>query len=86
MHRRSIKRELGERLALGYQFHIASSREQAMREAALHYEQKLKMFGELRPVRALVPRRPPRMRRRDSGQLRRLAVDNRRHPIRCVAR
>jgi len=34
--RRGIKVELGERLALGYQFHIASSREQAMREAAPH--------------------------------------------------
>jgi hypothetical protein len=28
---------LGERLALGYQFHIASSCEQAMREAAPHH-------------------------------------------------
>ena len=32
--RRGIELELGERLALGYQFHIASSREQAIREAA----------------------------------------------------
>src|SRR6185437_14314432 len=32
--RRGIKLELGERLALGYQFHIANSREQAIREAA----------------------------------------------------
>jgi len=59
--RRGIKLELGERLALGYQFHIASSREQAMREAAPHYEENMKphyeenmkMFGELRLVRAL---------------------------------
>jgi alkanesulfonate monooxygenase SsuD/methylene tetrahydromethanopterin reductase-like flavin-dependent oxidoreductase (luciferase family) len=29
--RRGVKLELGERLALGYQFHIATSREQAMR-------------------------------------------------------
>jgi len=29
--RRGIHLELGERLALGYQFHIASSREQAIR-------------------------------------------------------
>ncbi len=36
--RRGIKLELGERLTLGYQFHIASSREQAIREAAPHYE------------------------------------------------
>jgi hypothetical protein len=48
-----IKLELGERLALGYQFHIASSREQAIREAAPHYEENMKMFDELRLVRAL---------------------------------
>jgi len=35
--RRGVKLELGERLALGYHFHIASSREQAIREAAPHY-------------------------------------------------
>ena len=51
--RRGIKLELGERLALGYQFHIAKSREQAIREAAPHYEENMKMFGELRLVRAL---------------------------------
>ena len=51
--RRGIKLELGERLALGYQFHIASSRERAIREAAPHYEENMKMFGELRLVRAL---------------------------------
>jgi hypothetical protein len=32
--RRGIRLEPGERLALGYQFHIASSRKQAIREAA----------------------------------------------------
>ena len=51
--RRGVKLELGERLALGYQFHIASNREQAIREAAPHYEENMKMFGELRLVRAL---------------------------------
>src|SRR5262249_61136845 len=51
--RRGIELELGERLALGYQFHIASSREQAIREAAPHYEENMKMFGALRLVRAL---------------------------------
>src|SRR5205807_8962257 len=51
--RRGVKLELGERLALGYQFHISSSREQAIREAAPHYEENMKMFGELRLVRAL---------------------------------
>ena len=43
----------GERLSLGYQFHIASSREQAMKEAGNYYEENMKMFGELRLVRAL---------------------------------
>ena len=33
--------------------HIAPSREQAMREVAPHYEENMKMFGELRLVRAL---------------------------------
>jgi hypothetical protein len=42
---------LGEPLALGYQFHIASSREQAIREAAPHYETNMKMFDELPLVR-----------------------------------
>ena len=51
--RRGVKLELGERLALGFQFHIAQSREAAMREAAKHYEENMKMFGELRLVRAL---------------------------------
>src|SRR5438477_9550176 len=51
--RRGVKLELGERLALGFQFHIAKSREQAIREAAPHYEENMKMFGELRLVRAL---------------------------------
>jgi hypothetical protein len=35
-----IKFELGERLALGYQLDISSSREQAIREAAPHYEER----------------------------------------------
>jgi alkanesulfonate monooxygenase SsuD/methylene tetrahydromethanopterin reductase-like flavin-dependent oxidoreductase (luciferase family) len=51
--RHGIKLELGERLALSCQFHIAPSREQAIREAAPHYEENMKMFGELRLVRAL---------------------------------
>src|SRR5436309_3516870 len=41
--RRGIKLELGERLALGYQFHIAPSRAQAIRRAAPHYEENVKM-------------------------------------------
>ncbi|HUN42492.1 MAG TPA: LLM class flavin-dependent oxidoreductase [Acetobacteraceae bacterium] len=45
--------ELGERLSLGYQFFIAESREAGIREAAKYYEENMKMFGELRLVRAL---------------------------------
>jgi alkanesulfonate monooxygenase SsuD/methylene tetrahydromethanopterin reductase-like flavin-dependent oxidoreductase (luciferase family) len=60
--RRGVELELGERLALGYQFHIASSREQAIREAAPHYEENMKMFGELRLVRALTDEQIAAMR------------------------
>jgi alkanesulfonate monooxygenase SsuD/methylene tetrahydromethanopterin reductase-like flavin-dependent oxidoreductase (luciferase family) len=60
--RRGVKLELGERLALGYQFHISSSREQAIREAAPHYEENMKMFGELRLVRALTDEQIAAMR------------------------
>jgi len=60
--RRGIKLELGERLALGFQFHIAKSREESMREAAKHYEENMKMFGELRLVRALTDEQIAAMR------------------------
>src|ERR1700761_9396457 len=45
--------ELGERLAIGFQFFVADSIEEGMREAAKYYEENMKMFGELRLVRAL---------------------------------
>jgi alkanesulfonate monooxygenase SsuD/methylene tetrahydromethanopterin reductase-like flavin-dependent oxidoreductase (luciferase family) len=45
--------ELGERLCFGFHFYMADSREQGMREAAKYYEENMKMFGELRLVRAL---------------------------------
>src|SRR5947207_9482518 len=51
--RRGVKLELGERLALGYPFHISSSREQAIPDAAPHYDEKIKTFGEFRPARPL---------------------------------
>jgi alkanesulfonate monooxygenase SsuD/methylene tetrahydromethanopterin reductase-like flavin-dependent oxidoreductase (luciferase family) len=51
--RRGIELRPGERLALGFQFHIAESREAAMRAAGKYYEENMKMFGELRLVRAL---------------------------------
>jgi alkanesulfonate monooxygenase SsuD/methylene tetrahydromethanopterin reductase-like flavin-dependent oxidoreductase (luciferase family) len=60
--RRGVKFELGERLALGYQFHIAPSGEQAIREAAPHYEENMKMFSELRLVRALTDEQIAAMR------------------------
>jgi alkanesulfonate monooxygenase SsuD/methylene tetrahydromethanopterin reductase-like flavin-dependent oxidoreductase (luciferase family) len=60
--RRGIELGLGERLALGFQFHIAKSREDGMREAAEHYEENMKMFGELRLVRALTDEQIAAMR------------------------
>jgi alkanesulfonate monooxygenase SsuD/methylene tetrahydromethanopterin reductase-like flavin-dependent oxidoreductase (luciferase family) len=45
--------ELGERMSLGFQFYIAESREEGMRVAAKYYEENMKMFGELRLVKAL---------------------------------
>jgi alkanesulfonate monooxygenase SsuD/methylene tetrahydromethanopterin reductase-like flavin-dependent oxidoreductase (luciferase family) len=45
--------ELGERLAFGFHFFIAESREAGMKEAAKYYEENMKMFGELRLVRAM---------------------------------
>src|SRR5215467_704650 len=47
------KIELGERLCFGFHFYMANSREQGMQEAAKYYEENMKMFGELRLVRAL---------------------------------
>jgi alkanesulfonate monooxygenase SsuD/methylene tetrahydromethanopterin reductase-like flavin-dependent oxidoreductase (luciferase family) len=60
--RRGVKLEMGEKLALGYQFHISSSREQAIKEAAPNYEENMKMFGELRLVRALTDEQIAAMR------------------------
>src|SRR5262249_18829710 len=48
-----INLELGERMCFGFHFYIADSREQGIREAAKYYEENMKMFGELRLVRAL---------------------------------
>src|SRR6201994_4014801 len=45
--------ELGERMALGFQFYLSDSVEQGMKVAAKYYEENMKMFGELRLVRAL---------------------------------
>src|SRR5215468_9233836 len=60
--RRGIELKPGERLALGYQFCIAESREAAMRKAAGFYEENMKMFGELRLVRAITDQQIAAMR------------------------
>jgi alkanesulfonate monooxygenase SsuD/methylene tetrahydromethanopterin reductase-like flavin-dependent oxidoreductase (luciferase family) len=60
--RRGIKIAPGERLSLGYQFHIAESREAAIRAAAPYYEENMKMFGELRLVRAITDQQIAAMR------------------------
>ncbi len=60
--RRGIELKPGERLALGYQFFIAESREAAMRQAANYYEENMKMFGELRLVRAITDEQIAAMR------------------------
>jgi hypothetical protein len=60
--RRGIDLMPGERLSLGYQFHIASSREQGMREAGIYYEENMKMFGELRLSRAITDEQIAAMR------------------------
>jgi alkanesulfonate monooxygenase SsuD/methylene tetrahydromethanopterin reductase-like flavin-dependent oxidoreductase (luciferase family) len=54
--------ELGERLAIGFQFYIADSIEAGMREAGKYYEENMKMFGELRLVRALTDEQIAAMR------------------------
>jgi alkanesulfonate monooxygenase SsuD/methylene tetrahydromethanopterin reductase-like flavin-dependent oxidoreductase (luciferase family) len=54
--------ELGERLAIGFQFYIADSIEQGIREAGKYYEENMKMFGELRLVKALTDEQIAAMR------------------------
>jgi alkanesulfonate monooxygenase SsuD/methylene tetrahydromethanopterin reductase-like flavin-dependent oxidoreductase (luciferase family) len=51
--KRGIELELGERLAFGFHFFIANSREEGIKLAGKYYEENMKMFGELRLVRAL---------------------------------
>ena len=47
------KIELGERLCFGFHFYMAKSREEGIKKAAKYYEENMKMFGELRLVRAM---------------------------------
>jgi alkanesulfonate monooxygenase SsuD/methylene tetrahydromethanopterin reductase-like flavin-dependent oxidoreductase (luciferase family) len=51
--RRDQHLEPGERLCFGFHFYLAKNREQGIRDAAKFYEENMKMFGELRLVRAL---------------------------------
>ncbi len=60
--RRGRQIALGERLSLGFQFHIAESREAAMKVAGKYYEENMKMFGELRLVRAITDEQIAAMR------------------------
>ncbi|MGH6684866.1 MAG: LLM class flavin-dependent oxidoreductase, partial [Pseudolabrys sp.] len=57
-----INLELGERMAVGFQFHIAKSKEDGIKEAAKYYEENMKMFGELRLVRAITDEQIAAMR------------------------
>jgi alkanesulfonate monooxygenase SsuD/methylene tetrahydromethanopterin reductase-like flavin-dependent oxidoreductase (luciferase family) len=45
--------ELGERLCFGFHFYMGDSKADGIRRAAKYYEENMKMFGELRLVRAL---------------------------------
>ncbi|MFV0297896.1 MAG: LLM class flavin-dependent oxidoreductase, partial [Hyphomicrobiaceae bacterium] len=60
--KRGIDLVPGERMSIGYQFHISSSREQAMKEAGRYYEENMKMFGELRLSRAITEEQIAAMR------------------------
>src|SRR5712691_6745399 len=51
--RRGQHLEMGEKLCFGFHFYLAKNREEGIREAAKYYEENMKMFGELRLVRAL---------------------------------
>ena len=51
--RAGLELQLGERLSIGFHYHIAETQEKAMAEVGAMYEENLKMFGPLRLVRAL---------------------------------
>ena len=60
--KRGIELELGERLSIGYHFMIAETKEKAIQMAAPWYEENLKMFGELRLVKAFTDEQIEAMR------------------------
>ena len=45
--------ELGERLCFGFHYYMADSKAEGIKRATKYYEENMKMFGELRLVRAL---------------------------------
>lgn len=53
--RAGLDLKLGEDLCLGVSFHLAETREKAIREATPFYEEYVKMFGPLGFVRGLTP-------------------------------
>jgi alkanesulfonate monooxygenase SsuD/methylene tetrahydromethanopterin reductase-like flavin-dependent oxidoreductase (luciferase family) len=53
--RAGLDLQLGEDLSLGVSFHLAETREKAIREATPFYEEYVKMFGPLGFVRGLTP-------------------------------
>jgi hypothetical protein len=57
-----VELKLGERLAIGYHFMIAETREKAMQAIGKYYEENMKMFGELRLVKALTEEQIAAMR------------------------
>ena len=60
--KRGIELDLGERLCFGFHFYLADSREAGIREAGKYYEENMKMFGELRLVRAITDEQIAAMR------------------------
>ena len=73
--RRGQHLELGERLCFGFHFYLAKNREQGIREAAKFYEENMKMFGELRLVRALTDEQIEIMRDPERAPTREAAPD-----------
>jgi alkanesulfonate monooxygenase SsuD/methylene tetrahydromethanopterin reductase-like flavin-dependent oxidoreductase (luciferase family) len=51
--KRGLHIDLGERLCFGFHFYMADNKADGIRRAAKYYEENMKMFGELRLVRAL---------------------------------
>ena len=51
--RSGIELELGDRLSVGFHYHIAESQEKAIEQVGKYYEENLKMFGPLRLIRSL---------------------------------